>query len=65
MRSKRGASKLSESDKPQDVVTAEHLKALEEFEMAQDVAAYDAAKAADAGERFSITEVRQEIAAGE
>lgn len=52
---------MSKSDKPQDV-TEEHLEALE---MAQDVAAYDAAKAADTGERFSIAEVRRAIAAGE
>lgn len=47
------------------VIGVEDLEALEEFEMTQDVAAYDAAKAADTGERFTLAEVRREIAAGE
>lgn len=47
------------------VIGVEDLEALEDFEMTQDVAAYDAAKAADDGERISIADLRREIATGE
>lgn len=47
------------------VVGVKDLEALEAFEMAQDLAAYDAAKAADDGERISIADLRREITAGE
>lgn len=47
------------------VISVDDLEALEAFEMAQDVAAYDAAKAEDDGERISIADLRQEIADGE
>lgn len=45
------------------VIGVEDLEALEEFEMAQDVAAYVAAKAADTGERISHDELRALLAA--
>jgi prevent-host-death family protein len=44
------------------VVSAADLEALEEFEMAQDVAAYREAKAADDGERVTIDELRRDLA---
>ena len=44
------------------VVGVADLEALEELEMAQDVAAYRAAKAEDDGERVSLAEVRDELA---
>ncbi len=43
------------------VVSAADLEALEEFEMAQDVAAYQAAKSADDGERVTLSELRNEL----
>jgi prevent-host-death family protein len=43
------------------VVSLSDLEALEEFEMAQDVAAYREAKAADDGTRISIAELRAEL----
>lgn len=43
------------------VVSVEDVQALEAFEMAADVAAYDAAKAADDGERTSLADLRQEL----
>lgn len=55
---------MSESDKAHGV-TAEDLETLENFEMALDIAAYDAAMAADDGERISIADLRREIATGE
>jgi len=44
------------------VVSAADLDALEHFEMAQDVAAYRAAKASDDGGRVSLAELRSELA---
>ena len=44
------------------VVSAADLEALEEFEMAQDVATYREAKAADDGERVAIDELRRNLA---
>lgn len=44
------------------VVSVADFEALEEFEMAQDIAAYRAAKASDNGERVSLDELRAEIA---
>lgn len=44
------------------VVSAADLEALEEFEMAQDVAAYREAKAADDGERVTFDELRRDLA---
>lgn len=44
------------------VVGVADLEALEALEMAQDVAAYRAAKAEDAGERVSLAQVRDELA---
>jgi prevent-host-death family protein len=44
------------------VVSVADLEALEAFEMAQDVAAYRAAKAADDGTRVSLDELRAELA---
>lgn len=44
------------------VVSADDVEALEEFEMAQDVAAYRAAKAADDGERVPLEELRRDLA---
>ena len=44
------------------VVSVADFEALEAFEMAQDVAAYRAAKAEDAGERVSLAELRAESA---
>ena len=43
------------------VMSAEDLEALEEFEMAQDVAAYRAAVANDDGGRVSLDELRREL----
>lgn len=42
------------------VVSVADFEALEAFEMAQDVAAYRAAKAEDNGERVSLAELRAE-----
>jgi prevent-host-death family protein len=44
------------------VVSVADLEALEEFEMAQDIAAYRDAKAADDGERVTLDELRRNIA---
>lgn len=44
------------------VVSAADLEALEAFEMAQDVAAYREAKAADDGGRVSIEQLRRDLA---
>jgi len=44
------------------VVSVADLEALEEFEMAQDVAAYREAKAADDGSRVTLVELRAELA---
>lgn len=44
------------------VVSVADLEALEEFEMAQDVAAYREAKAADDGVRVSLDELRADLA---
>lgn len=44
------------------VVSAADLEALEAFEMAQDVAAYREAKAADDGGRVTLDEVRRDFA---
>jgi prevent-host-death family protein len=43
------------------VVSVADLEALEQFEMAQDVAAYDAAKKADDGQRVSLDQLRAEL----
>ena len=43
------------------VVSVADLEALEEFEMAQDVAAYREAKAADDGGRVSLGELRRDL----
>jgi len=43
------------------VVSVADARALEEFEMAQDVAAYRAAKAADDGQRTSLSELVDEF----
>jgi len=43
------------------VVSIADLEALEEFEMAQDVAAYREAKAADDGSRVSLAELRADL----
>ncbi|MBX3194820.1 MAG: type II toxin-antitoxin system Phd/YefM family antitoxin [Microbacteriaceae bacterium] len=44
------------------VVSVADLEALEEFEMAQDVAAYRAAKEEDDGTRVSLDELRADLA---
>lgn len=44
------------------VVSVADVEALEEFEMAQDAAAYREAKAADDGTRVSIEELRADLA---
>lgn len=44
------------------VIGVADLEALEEFEMAQDVAAYEAAKAEDDGTRVGIHELRRDLA---
>ena len=44
------------------VVSVADLEALEEFEMAQDVAAYHEAKSADDGTRITLDELRAELA---
>ncbi|HEY0188004.1 MAG TPA: type II toxin-antitoxin system Phd/YefM family antitoxin [Cellulomonas sp.] len=44
------------------LVSVEDLEALEAFEVAQDVAAYREAKAADDGERVSLEGLRAELA---
>lgn len=44
------------------VVSVADAEALEEFEMAQDVAAYRKAKADDDGQRVAIDELRQDLA---
>lgn len=44
------------------VVSVSDLEALEEFEMAQDVAAYREAKAADDGGRITLDELRASLA---
>ncbi|MGL5816146.1 MAG: type II toxin-antitoxin system Phd/YefM family antitoxin [Phycicoccus sp.] len=44
------------------VVSVDDLEALEEFEMAADVAAYRAAKAADDGTRVGLDELRDDSA---
>ena len=41
------------------VIGVEDLEALEEFEMAQDLAAYREAKAADDGGRVTLDELRR------
>lgn len=43
------------------VVSVSDLEALEAFEMAQDVEAYRAAKAADDGERVSLADLRADL----
>lgn len=43
------------------LVSVEDLQALEAFEMAQDVAAYRAAKAEDDGTRVSLDELRGDL----
>lgn len=43
------------------LVSVADLEALEEFEMAQDVAAHRAARAADDGERVSLDELRRDL----
>lgn len=43
------------------VVSVEDLQALEAFEMAQDVAAYRAARAEDDGSRVSLDELRGDL----
>lgn len=43
------------------VVSTADLEALEEFEMAQDVAAYREAKAADDGGRVSVADLRGDL----
>ncbi|MGL5828714.1 MAG: type II toxin-antitoxin system Phd/YefM family antitoxin [Angustibacter sp.] len=43
------------------VIGVEDLEALEEFEMAQDVAAYEKAKAEDDGQRVSLEQLRAEL----
>lgn len=43
------------------IVGVEDLEALEEFEMAQDLAAYQEAVHNDTGERFTLEEVRAEL----
>lgn len=43
------------------VISTEDLEALEEFEMAQDVAAYREAVANDDGGRVSLDELRREL----
>ncbi|PWJ49585.1 prevent-host-death family protein [Quadrisphaera granulorum] len=47
------------------VISVEDLEALEAFELAQDTAAYRAAKANDDGTRVSLEELRAEIDAVE
>jgi prevent-host-death family protein len=44
------------------VVSVADLEALEDFEMAQDVAAYRAAKADDDGTRVTLDELRADLA---
>lgn len=44
------------------VISVADLEALESFEMAQDVAAYREAKAADDGARITIDELRADLA---
>ncbi len=44
------------------VISVADLEALEEFEMAQDVAAYRQAKAGDDGTRISLDELRGDLA---
>lgn len=44
------------------VVGVADLEALEEFEMAQDVAAYREAIAGDDGQRISLSELRRDLA---
>mgnify|MGYP005823044923 CR=1 FL=1 len=44
------------------VISVADLEALEEYEMAQDVAAYRAAKAADDGSRVTLDELRASLA---
>lgn len=43
------------------VISVEDLAALEAFEMAEDVAAYRAAAAADDGQRVSLDDLRREL----
>jgi len=45
------------------VVSVDDLEALEAFEMAEDVAAYRAAKAEDDGTRVSLAELRADLTA--
>lgn len=45
------------------LVSVADLEALEEFEMAQDVAAYRDAKAADDGTRVTLDELRADLSA--
>jgi PHD/YefM family antitoxin component YafN of YafNO toxin-antitoxin module len=44
------------------MVSVADLEALEEFEMAQDVAAYREAKASDDGARVTLDELRADLA---
>lgn len=44
------------------MVSVADLEALEEFEMAQDVAAYREAKASDDGSRIALDELRADLA---
>ena len=44
------------------VVSVADLEALEEFEMAQDVASYHEAIASDDGQRVSLAELRRDLA---
>ena len=44
------------------VISVADLEALEEFEMAQDVAAYREATASDDGQRISLAELRRDLA---
>lgn len=44
------------------VVSVDDLEALEDFEMAQDVAAYQAARAEDDGTRVTLDELRADLA---
>jgi prevent-host-death family protein len=44
------------------VVSVADLEALEEFELAQDLAAYRAAKELDDGERVTLDELRRDLA---
>lgn len=45
------------------VIGVSDLEALEAFEMAQDIAAYQTAKAEDDGQRISLDELRRDLSA--